>query len=58
MIDLHYYEAIITADMAAAPEPSSFVLGGLGAGMALLAGLRARRKRLAQSLVGCRLRTG
>ncbi|HEX4143253.1 MAG TPA: trypsin-like serine protease [Pirellulales bacterium] len=43
MINLYPYQATIAADIAATPEPSGLVLGGLGAGMALLAALRARR---------------
>ena len=46
IIDLAYYQTTIAAVV---PEPSSFVLGGLGAGIALLAGLRNRRKRQAQA---------
>ena len=43
VIDLAEYQSEITA---LTPEPSSLFLGGLGAGIALLAGLRARRQRL------------
>jgi hypothetical protein len=46
IIDLAYYNTIIAAAMV--PEPSSFVLCALGAGIALLVGLQARRRRLAQ----------
>ena len=42
MADLAPYEGIIAAMV---PEPSGFVLGGMGAVVALLAGLRARRMR-------------
>ncbi|HEX4143254.1 MAG TPA: trypsin-like serine protease [Pirellulales bacterium] len=48
MIDLPDYNTIIANDMALVPEPSSFVLGGVGAILALLAGLHARRQRLAR----------
>jgi hypothetical protein len=41
--DLGYYGAII----AAAPEPSSFVLGGLGLGLLLAAAARRARQRRA-----------
>jgi len=46
MVDLAPYQSIIAA---AVPEPSSLVLGALGAGIALLAGMRARHKRLARA---------
>jgi hypothetical protein len=48
IIDLPAYSSIIAAGMVVAPEPSGLVLGGLGAGIALLAGLHARRQRLAK----------
>ena len=41
MVDLAPYESIIAAVV---PEPSGLILGGLGAGIALLAILRARRQ--------------
>ena len=46
MADVAPYQSIIAAVV---PEPSGLVLGGLGAAMALLAGLHARRRRMAQS---------
>ena len=47
MADVAKYQSTIAATIA--PEPSGLVLGGVGAALALLAGLRARRRRQVQS---------
>jgi hypothetical protein len=44
MINLYDYQAAITADMVAVPEPSGWILAGLGAILTWLVGLRARRQ--------------
>ena len=46
MADVGAYQSAIAAIV---PEPSGLILGGIGAGIALLAGLRSRRKKPAKT---------